>query len=96
MYGQGLHSGAKTGFTLSPLPPFSGILFGHITSGGTVSAAAQQRGLHRVFHLPPAQWPLARTIEHLMAVFHMYGLTNVLVKISGEVPIMDGSALEFL
>jgi len=30
-----------------------------------------------------------------MAVFHMYGLTNVLVKISGEVPIMDGSALEF-
>jgi UDP-3-O-acyl N-acetylglucosamine deacetylase len=37
----------------------------------------------------------ARTIEHLMAVFHVYGLTNVLVKISGEVPIMDGSALEF-
>jgi len=30
-----------------------------------------------------------------MAVFHVYGLTNVLVKISGEVPIMDGSALEF-
>jgi UDP-3-O-[3-hydroxymyristoyl] N-acetylglucosamine deacetylase len=28
-------------------------------------------------------------------VFHVYGLTNVLVKISGEVPIMDGSALEF-
>jgi UDP-3-O-acyl N-acetylglucosamine deacetylase len=30
-----------------------------------------------------------------MAAFHMYGLTNVLVKISGEVPIMDGSALQF-
>jgi UDP-3-O-acyl N-acetylglucosamine deacetylase len=30
-----------------------------------------------------------------MAVFHVYGLTNLLVKISGEVPIMDGSALEF-
>ena len=30
-----------------------------------------------------------------MAVFHVYGLTNLLVKIAGEVPIMDGSALEF-
>ena len=36
--GQGLHSGVKTGLTLSPLPPSSGILFGHITSAGTVPA----------------------------------------------------------
>lgn len=95
MYGQGLHSGVKTGLTISPMPPSTGILFGHITSGGTVpallthvestdfSTSLQKDGL------------LARTIEHLMAVFHVYGLTNLLVKISGEVPIMDGSALDF-
>ena len=95
MYGQGLHSGVKTGLTISPMPPSTGILFGHITSGGTVpallshvestdfSTSLQKNGL------------LARTIEHLMAVFHVYGLTNLLVKISGEVPIMDGSALDF-
>lgn len=95
MYGQGLHSGNKTGLTLSPLPPSAGILFGHITSGGTVPAV-----LHNVESTDfstslRSNGSLARTIEHLMAVFHIYGLTNVLVKISGEVPIMDGSALEF-
>ncbi len=95
MYGQGLHSGVKTGLTISPMPPATGILFGHITSGGVIpalltyvdstdfSTSLQKNGL------------LARTIEHLMAVFHVYGLTNLLVKISGEVPIMDGSALDF-
>ena len=35
-----------------------------------------------------------RTIEHLMATCHMYGITNLLVKVSEEVPIFDGSALE--
>ena len=95
MYGQGLHSGAKTGLTISPLPPFSGIVFGHITSGGTVSALLSNVDSTGYSTCLQRNGLLARTIEHLMAVFHIYGLTNVLVKISGEVPIMDGSALEF-
>jgi UDP-3-O-acyl N-acetylglucosamine deacetylase len=37
----------------------------------------------------------ARTIEHFMAVLHAYHISNLQVKISGEIPIMDGSALEF-
>ena len=36
-----------------------------------------------------------RTVEHLMAAFHAYGITNLLVKVEGEVPILDGSAVEF-
>ncbi len=95
MYGQGLHSGTKTGLTLSPLPAGSGILFGHITSGGTVPALVdyvESTGYSTCLRGGEAS---ARTIEHLMAVFHVYGLTNVLVKIAGEVPIMDGSAVEF-
>lgn len=95
MYGQGLHSGIKTGLTLSPLPPFSGILFGHITSGGTVPALLQNVESTGFSTCLRQNGTFAKTIEHLMAVFHVYGLTNVLVKISGEVPIMDGSALEF-
>jgi UDP-3-O-acyl N-acetylglucosamine deacetylase len=95
MYGQGLHSGTKTGLTLSPLPPFSGILFGHITSGGSVPALLGNVESTQLSTCLRQNGTFARTIEHLMAVFHMYGLTNVLVKISGEVPIMDGSALEF-
>ena len=34
--GQGLHSGARTGLILQPLPPGSGIVFGSILSGDTV------------------------------------------------------------
>ncbi len=35
------------------------------------------------------------TIEHLMAVLHAYRITNLMVKMIEEIPIMDGSALEF-
>jgi UDP-3-O-[3-hydroxymyristoyl] N-acetylglucosamine deacetylase len=95
MYGQGLHSGIKTGLTLSPLAPSSGIIFGHITSGETVQAVLENVDSTDLSTCLRSNGSTARTIEHLMAVFHAYGLTNVLVKISGEVPIMDGSALEF-
>ncbi len=95
MYGQGLHSGAKTGLTISPLPPAGGIMFGHITSGGTVPALLNFVESTDFSTCLRNNGTLAKTIEHLMAVFHVYGLTNVLVKISGEVPIMDGSAVEF-
>ncbi|MDQ7782065.1 MAG: UDP-3-O-acyl-N-acetylglucosamine deacetylase [Desulfomonilaceae bacterium] len=95
MYGQGLHSGNKTGLTLLPLPPSAGILFGHITSTETVPAIVHNVESTDYSTSLRSNGSLAKTIEHLMAVFHVYGLTNVLVKISGEVPIMDGSALEF-
>jgi len=95
MYGLGLHSGVKTGLTLSPLPPGAGILFGRVTSGGTISALLQNVQSTELSTCLKGNGSFARTIEHLMAVFHVYGLTNVLVKISGEVPIMDGSSIEF-
>ncbi len=95
MYGQGLHTGEKTGLTLSPLPPYSGIIFGHITSGDTVPAILDKVDSTGFSTSLKGNGTLARTVEHLMAVFHVYGLTNVMVKISGEVPIMDGSAVEF-
>ena len=95
MYGQGLHSGIKTGLTLSPLAASSGIIFGHITSGDTIHAVLNNVDSTDLATCLRSNGSSARTIEHLMAVFHAYGLTNVLVKISGEVPIMDGSAVEF-
>jgi len=95
MYGQGLHSGVKTGLTISPMPPSTGIAFGQITSGGTVPALLSHVESTGYSTSLRRNGSLAKTIEHLMAVFHVYGLTNLLVKISGEVPIMDGSALDF-
>jgi UDP-3-O-acyl N-acetylglucosamine deacetylase len=38
---------------------------------------------------------IAKTVEHLMAVLHAYHITNLMVKMIEEIPIMDGSALEF-
>ncbi|ETW95641.1 MAG: hypothetical protein ETSY2_47850, partial [Candidatus Entotheonella gemina] len=35
------------------------------------------------------------TVEHLMSALHAYQLTNVLITLGDEVPIMDGSALAF-
>jgi UDP-3-O-acyl N-acetylglucosamine deacetylase len=95
IHGQGLQSGVKTGMILAPMPPNSGILFGDIATGQTVPAQAAyvestgyattlRRGL-----------VTARTVEHIMAALHMYRITNVLVKIGGEVPFMDGSARDF-
>ncbi len=95
IYGQGLHSGAKTGLILSPAPCSYGIRFGHITGAAVLQADLDNVDSTGYSTTLRSNGAPARTIEHLMAVFHVYGLSNVLVKISGEVPIMDGSALEF-
>ena len=37
------------------------------------------------------------TVEHLMAAFYGEGVDNVIVEVDApEIPIMDGSALEFV
>jgi UDP-3-O-acyl N-acetylglucosamine deacetylase len=95
IHGQGLQSGVKTGMILSPLPANSGILFGDIATGDTVPAAAgyvESTGYATTLRRGLV---MARTVEHIMAALHMYQLTNVLVKIGGEVPFMDGSARDF-
>jgi UDP-3-O-[3-hydroxymyristoyl] N-acetylglucosamine deacetylase len=36
-----------------------------------------------------------KTVEHLLSALHAAGITNLLVKVHGEIPVLDGSALEF-
>jgi UDP-3-O-acyl N-acetylglucosamine deacetylase len=36
-----------------------------------------------------------RTVEHLLSALHARGVTNLLIKVHGEIPVLDGSALEF-
>ena len=95
IHGQGLQSGVKTGMILSPLPPNSGILFGDIATGETIPAAAAHVESTGYATTLRRGLVTARTVEHIMAALHMYRLTNVLVKIGGEVPFMDGSARDF-
>src|SRR3989337_1291250 len=93
--GQGLHSGGKTGIILSPLPANTGINFTGLSSEEMVPAH-----LDYVYSTDYAT-TLKRghvsimTIEHLMAVLHIYRISNLLIKIGSEVPIMDGSAADF-
>src|SRR5207244_12443297 len=92
--GQGLRSGARTGLILQPLPPGSGIVFGSILSGETVPALVDHVDSTGYATTLVRGGMVAKTVEHLMATLHGYGVTNLLVKMQAEVPILDGSALE--
>ena len=93
--GHGLHSGVKTGLILQPMPPGSGIVFGTVSSDATVPALVDyvdSTGYATTLHRGGIT---VKTVEHLLATLHAYGITNLLIKMQGEVPAMDGSAREF-
>src|SRR6185369_8619366 len=93
--GQGLHSGIRTGLILQPLPAGSGIVFGSISTSATIPARIEYVDstgyATTLFH----DGIVAKTVEHLLAALHGYRITNLLVKMQGEIPIFDGSASEF-
>jgi UDP-3-O-[3-hydroxymyristoyl] N-acetylglucosamine deacetylase len=92
--GQGLHSGVRTGLILQPLPAGSGIVFESITTGETVPALVDYVESTGYATTLVRGSMAAKTVEHLMAALHAYGITNLLVKMHTEVPILDGSAQE--
>lgn len=95
LYGQGLHSGRKSGLILEPLPPNSGIHFVGVSETTVVPAHVdfvESTGFATTVRLGQTQ---AGTIEHLMSALCAYGISNLLIKCNGEVPVMDGSAREF-
>ncbi len=102
--GIGLLSGRNTGVILSPLGINSGIVFqtldgqtirGHITSLEDYSQAVSSKTFSANSTTLDNGRRRVRTIEHLMAVLSMYGITNVLVKVDEEIPNIDGSAKDF-
>jgi UDP-3-O-[3-hydroxymyristoyl] N-acetylglucosamine deacetylase len=92
--GQGLHSGVRTGIILQPLPPGSGIVFESISTGETVPALVDFVDSTGYATTLVRGGMVAKTVEHLMATLHAYRVTNLLVKMDTEVPILDGSAQE--
>lgn len=102
--GVGLLSGRKTGIILSPLGIDEGIVFqtldgqiipGHITAVGNFSQTVSSKTFSANSTTLDNGRQQVRTVEHLMAVFAMYGITNVLIKVDDEVPNIDGSAKDF-
>ena len=93
--GSGLHSGIKTGLILQPMPPGSGIIFGDISTGKTIPAQLENvKSTDYSTRLQKGRVSVG-TIEHIMAALHMYRVTNLLIKIGDEAPVMDGSAKDF-
>jgi UDP-3-O-acyl N-acetylglucosamine deacetylase len=93
--GQGLHSGARTGIILQPLPPGSGIVFSPLSAEIAIPASVDYVDSTGYATSLRRDGVAAKTIEHLMSALHGYGITNLLVKMQGEIPILDGSAIEF-
>ncbi len=98
--GIGLHSGANVDVTLTPANSNSGITFKRtdleknneiIANFKNVSSARLCTKIENDFGTSVS------TIEHLMAAFYICGVDNIVVNLNGpEVPIMDGSAKDFV
>jgi UDP-3-O-[3-hydroxymyristoyl] N-acetylglucosamine deacetylase len=100
--GIGVHSGQPVCMALLPAEANTGILFsvtcprsgntrdiqGHIGSVGATDLCTVLGSMSGIF---------IATVEHLMAALRALNVDNVIVEIdSSEVPVMDGSAIEFV
>ncbi len=99
--GMGLHSGKPARIILRPAAADTGILFVRTDVVG-VDPVVPARWDHVIVsplntRIENASGVSVSTIEHLMAALAGCGIHNVVVEISGpEVPIMDGSAAQFV
>ena len=102
--GVGLLSGRKTGIILSPLGVNEGIVFqtldgqsipGHVTALENFARNDSEKIFSANSTTLEYGRQQVRTVEHLMATFSIYGITNVLIKVDDEIPNIDGSAKDF-
>jgi UDP-3-O-acyl N-acetylglucosamine deacetylase len=94
VYGLGLHSGTRTAMVLQPLPPHSGIHFLTLPAEKVIPAhVAMVEDTDHATTLA-RDGEAIRTVEHLLSALHARGITNLFIKVHGEIPVLDGSALE--
>jgi|SRR5579872_256698 len=93
--GVGLHTGCRTNVTVAPAPANAGFSF--ILADDSRLPAAPQfvRSTVRCTTLGSATAEV-NTVEHVLAALAGMGVDNAVIKLDAEeVPIMDGSALDF-
>ncbi len=95
VYGLGLHSGKRTAMVLQPLPPNSGIHFFTLPAEKLISASVLQVEDTDYATTLARDGEKVRTVEHLLSAVHASGVTNLFIKVHGEIPVLDGSAIEF-
>lgn len=97
-HGIGVHSGLPVTMALRPNYSGTGIMFHNELFQDepiSIGFVVPENAMHATV-IKQSRWGIS-TIEHLMAVLHVLGITQVHVYVSGtEVPILDGSALPFV
>jgi UDP-3-O-[3-hydroxymyristoyl] N-acetylglucosamine deacetylase len=96
--GVGLHSGAPVNLRVLPAPPNTGIVFQRIDLDDFRIEAIAKNVAHVAYATTlMKQGVLISTVEHLLSSLYIFGIDNALVELDNlEVPILDGSALEFV
>jgi UDP-3-O-[3-hydroxymyristoyl] N-acetylglucosamine deacetylase len=96
--GIGLHCGQAVTMTLLPASPGTGIVFRRVDAGAEIRAVwSNTIDARWCTVLSNGEGIEVRTIEHLMAALAGCNIDNAVVELDGpEVPIMDGSAAQFV
>ena len=98
--GIGLHSGTKVNVKLEPSNSNSGIVFRRTDLEKDNEIFANFKNVSSAklcTKIENSSGASVSTIEHLMAAFYICGIDNIVVNLNGpEVPIMDGSAKDFV
>ena len=96
--GQALHSGVMATMRIIPQPVNTGIIFSRTDLSERPKIEAKPENVistNKSVTLGKDGWKVS-TIEHLMAVFHAYGVDNVLIEVNKEeIPIGDGSGRNY-
>ncbi len=96
--GLGLHTGESVHLRILPAPPDSGLVFRRVDLDG-FEIEAVVKNVARVAYATTLmkQGVLISTVEHLLSSLYIFGVDNAFIEIDNlEVPILDGSALEFV
>jgi len=101
LHGIGLHNGAKVTICIKPTEINSGIVFKRIDLDNTQNIIeANYKNVNAPIlctKIQNSHGVSVSTIEHLMAAFYGEEIDNVVIEINAsEVPIMDGSAFDFV
>lgn len=98
LIGVGVHSGKAVEIRLHPAEDNTGIIFRRIDLSPPVNIPAITAFISdtRMNTSLSASGATVATIEHLMSAFAGFGIDNVYVDSESELPIMDGSANNFV
>jgi len=93
--GIGLHSGRECSISFSPAMPDTGVVFRK--NGAEMKATFENVTETMLSTNLASNGVKIRTVEHLLASIRGLGIHNIIIEVEGpELPIMDGSAGEFV